>query len=87
MTPEMTWDKIEIDQVKPISLFEVWNSDGLKEAISWKTPQPLFKKIHSHKGPKFNFLDYQLHFFKAYQFMKLKDEEGLNQDTFRRSIQ
>ena len=75
--PEMTWDNIEIDHVKAISLFDISVDEKLKEAFIWKNTQPLPKHDHQQKGIKFNFLDYQLQFIKANQFLK-KNEEGLN---------
>ena len=77
-TPEMNWEKIEIDHIKPICLFDVSDDEQLKEAFSWKYTQPLLKKDHQLKGTKFNFLDYQLQFIKAYQFLKINEEERLN---------
>ena len=77
-TPEMTWDKIEIDRVKPICLFDVSDVEQLKEAFSWRNTQPLLKKEHQQKGIKFNVLDYQSQFIKADQFLKLNEEERLN---------
>ena len=74
MTPDMTWDNIEIDHVKPICLFDVTKDEELKEAFNWKKTQPLLKEVHSQKGIKFNFLDYQLQFIKAYQFIRLKED-------------
>ena len=74
MTPDMTWNNIQIDHVKPICLFDVPKDEELKEAFNWKNTQPLLKEVHSHKGIKFNFLDYQLQFIKAYQFIKLNEE-------------
>ena len=79
MTPEMNWSNIEIDHIKAICLFDVSKDEELKEAFSWKNTQPLLKHDHQLKGTKFNFLDYQLQFFKAYQFLKLI-EEGYNED-------
>ena len=79
MTPDMTWDNIEIDHVKAICLLDVSKDEELKEAFSWKNTQPLLKHDHHQKGTKFNFLDYQLHFIKAYQFIKL-NEEGFNEN-------
>ena len=76
-TPEMTWDNIEIDDVKAICLFDISDDEQLKEAFNWKNTQPLLKHDHQQKGIKFNFLDYQLQFIKAYQFLKI-NEEGLN---------
>ena len=73
-TPEMNWSNIEIDHVKPICMFDVTKDEQLKEAFSWKNTQPLLKKDHQLKGTKFNFLDYQLQFIKAYQFIKLNEE-------------
>ena len=72
MTPDMTWDNIEIDNVKPICFFDVSKHEELKEAFSWKNTQPLLEQDHQLKGIKFNFLVYQLQFIKAYQFLKNK---------------
>ena len=71
MTPEMNWFNIEIDHVKPI-----WRSDAsrhaeLKKAFNWENTQPLLRIDHQHKERKFNLLDYQLQFIKAYQILKL----------------
>ena len=57
-TPEMNWENIEIDHVKPICLFDISDDEELKEAFNWKNTQPLLKKDHQLKGTKFNFLDY-----------------------------
>ena len=74
MTPEMNWSTIEIDHVKPICMFDVTKDGELGEAFSWKNTQPLLKQDLQKKGIKFNFLDYQLQFIKAYQFLKLNEE-------------
>ena len=76
MTPDMNWGNIEIDHVKPICLFDITKDDELREAFNWKNTQPLLKEVHKQKGIKFNFLDYQLQFIKAYQFLKLNNHEG-----------
>ena len=78
-TPEMNWDNIEIDHVKAICLFDVTKDEELREAFNWKNTQPLLKQDNRQKGAKFNFLDYQLQFIKAYQFIKL-NEEGFNEN-------
>ena len=78
MTPEMNWQNIEIVHVKAICLFDVSDEEQLKEAFSWKNTRPLLKQDHRQKGIKFNFLDYQLQFIKAYQFLKINGQEGLN---------
>ena len=74
-TPEMNWYNIEIDHIKPICMFDVSNDEELKKAFSWKNTQPLLKQDNRQKGRKFNFLDYQLQFIKAYQFIKLNEEK------------
>ena len=73
-TPEMNWSNIEIDHVKPICMFDVSDDGQLNEAFSWKNTQPLLKEVHSQKGIKFNLLDYQLQFIRAYKFIKLNEE-------------
>ena len=73
---------IEIDHVKPICLFHVPKYEEIKKALNWKNTQPLLKDDHQQKGIKFNFLDYQLQFFKVCQFLKLNDEQGLDYDFF-----
>ena len=73
-TPEMNWEDIEIDHVKPICMFDVTKDEELREASNWRNTQPLLKQDHLQKGINFHFLDYQLHFIKAYQFIKLNEE-------------
>ena len=73
-TTEMKWSNIEIDHVKPICLFDVTKDEELKQAFNWRNTQPLLKHDQQKKGIKFNFLDYQLQFIKAYQFIELKEE-------------
>ena len=79
-TPEMNWSNIEIDHVKPIYMFDVTKDIELREAFNWKNTQPLLKQDHRQKGIKFNFLDYQLQFIKAYQFLKINEEERFNEN-------
>ena len=74
MTAEMNWSNSEIDHVKAICLFDLSKDEELKEAFNWKHTQPLLKKNHQLKGTKFIFLDCQLQFNKAYQFIKLNEE-------------
>ena len=77
-TLEMNWQNIEIDHVKPICVLDVSKDEELGEAFSWKNTQPLLKHNLQQKSTKCNLLDYQLQFIKAYQFIKLNDQEGLN---------
>ena len=79
-TPEMNWLKIRIDHVKPICLFDVSKDEELKETLNWKSTQTLLKEIVSQKRVKYNFLVYHLQFIKAYQFIKLNDQRGFNEN-------
>ena len=72
-TPEMNWENIEIDHVKPICLFDKYDDEQLKEAFNWKNTQPLLKQDHLQKGIKFNFLEYQPQFIKVYQFIEINE--------------
>ena len=53
-TPEMIWENIEMDHVKPICMFDVTKDEKLKEAFNWRNNQPLLKHDHVQKGIKFN---------------------------------
>ena len=75
-TPEMNWSNKEINHTKPICMFDVTKDDELGNAFNWKNTQFLLKHDHQQKVVKFNFLDYQLQFIKAYQFLRLNDQEG-----------
>ena len=44
MSPEMNWSNFEIDQLKPICLFDVSQDEELREAFNWKNTQPLSKQ-------------------------------------------
>ena len=74
MTQDMNWSKIEVDHIKPICMFDLSKDEELRKAFNWKNTQPLLKHDHQQKGIKFNFLDYQPQFIKAYQFIKLNEE-------------
>ena len=80
MTPEMNFLNIEIDHVRPACLIHESNNNELKEAFRCKSTQPLLKQDRQQKWTKYKFSDYQLQFIQAYQFMKLNDKEGLNQE-------
>ena len=79
VTPEMNWFNIEIDHVKPFCLFVVSINEGVKQELFRKNIQTFLNKDHQYKGTKFSFLDYQLLFIKAYQFLRINDE-GNNKD-------
>ena len=41
ITPQMKWSNIDIDHVRPISLFDISNDEEIKEGFCWKVTQPL----------------------------------------------
>ena len=49
ITPDLTWDNIENDHVRPISSFDIYKDEQLKEAFYWQNTQPLLKEIHQKK--------------------------------------
>ena len=50
MNPEMNWNNIEIDHVKPICMFDVSKDGELRKAFCWKSTQPLPQKIINIKN-------------------------------------
>ena len=44
--PEMNWSNKEVDNVKPIRMFDVSKDEELGEAFSWKNTQPLLTHEH-----------------------------------------
>ena len=77
MAPDMTWENIEIDHVRPISSFDISDDEQLKEAFNWRNTHPFLEESHQKKGIMYNFLDYKLQFIKTCQFLKINGE-GLN---------
>ena len=61
----MNWSTVEIDHVKPISMFDASDDEELKFAFNWKNTQTLLEEIHSKKDVKINLLDCQKQFTKA----------------------
>ena len=70
LTLNMDRANIEIDDAKPISSFDIFNDEGMREVFNWKNTHTVLKK-ESSRGIKFNFLDSRLHFSKVYQFLQL----------------
>ena len=79
MTPEMNWNNILSDQVKPMASFDVFKYKELRENYKWKNTQPLMKKDNLQKFQKNDFLDHRLQYIKAYKFLRL-NEKGLKQN-------
>ena len=69
MTPEMNFNNIQIDHVKPISSFDISNDN---EAFNWRNTQPLLKQDNLRKSNKVNEEDYNNQFKKAREFNLLQ---------------
>ena len=72
MTPEMNFNNIHIDHVKPISSFDISNDNELLEAFNWRNTQPLLKQDNLRKSNKVNEEDYNNQFKKAREFNLLQ---------------
>ena len=77
MTPKMTWSTIELDHVRPLSSFNLTDSNQLKEAAHYTNIQPLLKSDNRKKGSKYHEHDlvvqnekvYEYHYFKYYNLI------------------
>ena len=85
-TREAASTNIELNLVKSVCTFDISKDKELREAFKWKNTQPLLKALHSRKGPKFIFVDYQLHFLKAYQFFRLNGERNKKRSSLMKSV-
>ena len=56
----MNWSNIEVNNLKPLCMFDVSKDEELNEAFNWKNTQALLKEVHSQKGVKFKLSVYQL---------------------------
>ena len=72
MTPEMTWESIELDHVRPLSSFDLTNPEQLKEAAHFSNIQPLLKSDNRKKGCKYNNHDLAIHREKVYLYLYYK---------------
>ena len=54
MTPDMNWDNIHYDHIKPISKFDLNNADELLECCHYSNFQPLLETDNLEKSNKWN---------------------------------
>ena len=52
MTTDMKWTNIELDHVRPLSSFNLTNTNQLKEVSLHSNLQPLLKRDNCSKGLK-----------------------------------
>ena len=54
MTPEMTWGNFHLDHSRPLSSFNLTDSDQLKEATHFSNIQPLLKQDNRKKNARYH---------------------------------
>ena len=74
LTLDMTGNNIDIDHVKPFSLFDISEEEEMKEAFNWKNTQPLLKEVHRQNRTKHNFLNYRPQYVRAFRLIKSNEE-------------
>ena len=52
MAPDMTWESIDLDHVRPLKSFDLTNPEKLKEACQYTNIQPLLKSDNRKKRIK-----------------------------------
>ena len=52
MTSDTTYDKIEMDHVKPVCMFDLTTEEEFWDVFSWKITQPLLQNDHQQKRTK-----------------------------------
>ena len=72
MTPDMSWDTIDLDHVQPLSSFDLTNIEQLKEAAHYTNIQPLLKSDNRSKGSKYSEHDLAVQREKVYEYEYFK---------------
>ena len=60
MIPDMNLANSHIEYVKPISSFDAFHEEAMREALMGTKTQPLLQKNHQDKRTKTEFLAYRL---------------------------
>ena len=68
MSPEMSWENIELDHVRPLSSFSLTDPDQLKDAAHFSNIQPLFKHDNRTKGSRFHDHDLVVQIQNLYEY-------------------
>ena len=70
MTPEMTWESIDLDHIVPLSSFDLTNPEQLKQATHYTNIQPLLKSDNRAKGANYHEHDLAVQNEKLYEYFK-----------------
>ena len=71
----------EIDHCLPIASSNLLDEKEMKKCFNWINLRPMYSNENNLKS-KTDYHLYLLQEVKAYQFIKLKDQEGLNQNFY-----
>ena len=74
-----TW---KIDHCLSIASFNLLDEDDMKKCFNWVNLRPMDPSENKLKGSKIDHRLYLLQQIKAYQFLKLNEEEGLNENIY-----
>ena len=72
MTPDLTWNNIDLDHFRPLSSFNPSDPQELKEAAHFSNIQPLLKHDNRKKGPRFQDHDLMVQNQNLYEYEYLR---------------
>ena len=83
MTVENYGSVWQIDHCLPITSFNLLDEHDIKKCFNWVNLRPMYSNENNSKNIRIDYHLYLLQEVKAYQFIKLNVQEGLNQDFYR----
>ena len=72
MSPEMSWQLVELDHIQTLSSFDLTDPEQLREAALYTNIQPLLKSDNRKKGSKIDNHDITIHRAKVYLYLYYK---------------
>ena len=72
----------QIDHYLPIASSNLLDENEMKKCFNWINLRPMYSTGNNLKGSKIDRRLYLLQQIKAYQFIKLNDQEGLEQNLY-----
>ena len=76
MTIENYGSVCQIDHCLPIASFNLLDENDMKKCFNWINLRPMFSTENYSKNVKIDYHLFLLQEVKAYQFIKLNDQEG-----------
>ena len=83
MTFENYGSMWQIDHCLPIASFNLLDENDMKKCFNWINFRPMYSNENNSKTDKIDYHLYLLQEVKSKQFLKLNDQEGLNEDRHR----